>query len=201
MKGFGLPGSPSITQMDKSPRPGAGDQRGLIHDSGEPRFLVIGRIVKPHGVDGEVRVAIHTDVPERFNWLERVFVGQAKPVLYRVEGVRFHQASVLMKLEGIHNRDDAQLLSSQWVQVPEAEGIPLEEGEYFLYQAIGLKVNTDEGKNLGEVTEIIVTGANNVFVVHGPQGEVLLPDTDEVVLKVDIEGGQMLVHLLEGLIE
>lgn len=176
------------------------EQRGLGSASTEPRFLVIGRIIKPHGVRGEMRVEIITDLPERFTWLETVYLGEKDPQPVGVESVRFHKNFVLVKLVGYDSREEAADLRSQLLQVPEDEGIPLEEGEYYLFQLEGLAVYTDEGEYLGELVEVMETKANNVFIVHGPRGEVLLPDTEEVVLDIDLENGRMEVHLLPGLI-
>lgn len=169
-------------------------------ESTEPRFLVVGRVTRPHGIAGDVRVEVHTEMPERFDWLKTIYLGQESPRAVGVEGVRHHKGVVLLKLAGYDSRNDAETLRGVWLQVPEAEGLPLADGEYYLYQAMGLNVVTDDGRSLGKVREIIETGANNVFVVAGPEGEILLPDTDEVVLSVDLAGGQMVVHLLPGLI-
>jgi 16S rRNA processing protein RimM len=175
-------------------------QRGLVPETTEPRFLVIGRIVKPHGVQGEMRVEIMTDLPERFTWLEEVYVGEHSPRRVAVDSVRFHKNFVLVKLDGFDTREAAAELRSQLLQVPEDEGIPLEEGEYYLYQLVGLEVYSDEGEHLGELVEVMETKANNVFIVQGSRGEILLPDTEEVVLDIDFENGRMEVHLLPGLV-
>ncbi len=90
-------------------------------------------------------------------------------------------------------------LRGQLLQVEMSQAIPLEEGEYYLYQLEGLQVLSDQGKELGTIVEVIETGANNVFVVRGPDGELLLPDTEEVVLDIDFDKGKMTVHLLPGL--
>lgn len=175
------------------------DQRGS-GESSEPRFLVIGQIGKPHGVKGEMRVITHTDLPERFTWLDEVFVGEKNPQLVAVENVRFHKDWVLLKLAGYDDRNSVSLLQGQLLQVDESEAIPLEEGEYYLYQLDGLAVISDKGQFLGTIIEVIETGANNVFVVHGNHGELLLPDTEEVILDIDFEKAQMTVHLLPGLL-
>jgi 16S rRNA processing protein RimM len=175
-------------------------QRGLAGESVEPRFLVIGRIVKPHGVRGDVLVEVHTDEPDRFTWLDRVYVGREDPVPVAIERVRFHKTFVLLKLAGYDDRESAKLLRDQWLQVPEEEGLPLEEGEYYLYQIVGATVYSDDGKLIGELTQVLETKANNVFVVKGQFGEVLLPDTVEVVKEVDLDKGQITVHLLPGLL-
>lgn len=175
-------------------------QRGLAGESVEPRFLVIGRIVKPHGVRGDVLVEVHTDEPDRFTWLDRVYVGREDPVPVAIERVRFHKTFVLLKLAGYDDRESAKLLRTQWLQVPEEEGLPLEEGEYYLYQVVGATVYSDDGKLIGELTQVLETKANNVFVVKGQFGEVLLPDIVEVVKEVDLDKGQITVHLLPGLL-
>ena len=171
-----------------------------MESSTEPRFLVIGRILKAHGVRGEVRVLPRTDLPERFTWLEEVYVGEHEPKPVAVEGVRFHKKWVLLKLAGYDYRDQIDVLRGELLQVPEEEAIPLAEGEYFLFQLRGLAVYTDEGQHLGELVNVIETGANNVFVVRGEGKEVLLPDTKEVVVDIDFKNGRLTVHLLPGLL-
>jgi 16S rRNA processing protein RimM len=163
-------------------------------------YLAIGRITRPHGVRGEVRVAVYTDLPERFTWLKSVFVGEENPRAVGVEKVRLHKDQVILKLAGYESRDGAETLRGQLLQVLEGEAIPLEEGEYFLYQLVGLAVYSDEGEHLGELVDLLETRANTVFVVKGPRGEILLPDTAEVVQEIDFESGRMTVHLLPGLL-
>ena len=174
--------------------------QGSVDDSAEPYFLIIGRALKPHGVRGEIRVEPHTDAPERFTWLETVYVGEVDPQPLAVESARFHGGLVLLKLSGIDDREAAGKLRGQWLQVPLTEAIPLEEGEYFLYQLEGLAVFTDAGDRLGELVQVIETGANHVFVVRSESGDILLPDTAEVVQAIDFENGRMTVHLLPGLL-
>jgi 16S rRNA processing protein RimM len=176
------------------------EQRGLVESSAEPRFLVIGEVMKPHGVRGEVRVLPHTDLPERFTWLKTVYLGEKNPRPVVVEAARLHQNLILLKLAGYDDRDAADSLRGEWLQVPESEAIPLEEGEYFLYQLVGLAVFSDEGEHLGELTRVLETGANNVFVVTGADREILLPDIDDVILAIDFDNGRMTVHLLPGLL-
>lgn len=168
--------------------------------SPELSFLLIGQISKPHGVRGEVHVVPYTDVPERFTWLKEVYVGRDEPRRVPVVQVRVHNERILLRLAGYEDRDAAETLRGAWLQVPEAEAIPLEEGEYFLFQLEGLEVVTDTGERLGKLVEVLETGANNVFRIMGESGEVLLPDIDEVILEIDFDNGRMLVHLLPGLL-
>lgn len=185
-------------KSDTSPLPQS--TQGSVANAAEPSFLTIGQVSKPHGVHGEVRVVLHTDVPERFTWLKEVYVGQNPSRLVAVEGARLHQNMVLLKLAGYDDREAAETLRGAWLQVPESEAIPLEDGEYFLYQLEGLLVVTDTGELLGTLLEVMETGANNVFRVVGPRGEVLLPDTREVILDIDFDNGRVTVHLLPGLL-
>jgi 16S rRNA processing protein RimM len=170
-----------------------------VAPAAEPSFLAIGRIARAHGVRGEVRVVVYTDSPERFTWLKTVYVGEKDPRPVGVSAVRFHKEQVILKLEGYDDRDSVEALRGQLLQVPESEGIPLAEGEYYLHQLIGLNVYSDEGDHLGELVEFLETGANLVFVVRGERGEMLLPDTKEVVQAIDFDNGRMTVHLLPGL--
>ncbi len=177
----------------------SGSRRGSVEQDTGPRFLVIGEILKPHGVHGEVRVLPHTDSPERFTWLEAVYVGKQVPQRFVVENVRFHKNLVLIKFVDYDNRDMVEALRGAWLQVPESEAVPLEEDEYFLFQLIGLAVYSVDGEHLGALAEVIETGANNVFVVRGSSGELLVPDTAEVVAAIDFENGRMTINLLPGL--
>jgi 16S rRNA processing protein RimM len=165
----------------------------------EMDFIVIGQITKPHGVRGEMRVMPHTDVPERFSWLEHVYVGETAPKKMAVEQARVHQGMILLKLTAVSDRLAAESLRGEWLMVPEDEALPLEEGEYFLFELEGLEVYTTEGELLGILTSVIETKANNVFEVQGEQGEILLPDTAEVIQDIDFENGRMTVNLLPGL--
>lgn len=171
-----------------------------MESSAGPRFLVIGKILRAHGVRGEVRVLSHTDLPERFTWLKEVYVGEQNPRLLAIESVRFHQNWVLLKFAGIDFRDQTDVLKGELLQVRIEDAIPLAEGEYFLFQLVDMPVYTDEGQHLGVVKEVIETGANNVFVVRGEGPDILLPDTKEVIVDIDFENGRLTVHLLPGLL-
>lgn len=173
-------------------------------DSSEPRFLIIGRIRKPHGVRGELKVSVLTDVPERFTWLDTVVVTRKEhddnnPLILSIESVRFHQGDALILFEGIASRDAAGQLRNRWVKIPIEEALPLEEGEYYAHQAVGWDVLTETGEKLGTVSSLLETGANDVFVVETADGELLLPDIPDVVKTIDPKAGQLIVELIDGL--
>lgn len=165
----------------------------------EPSHLVIGRITRPHGVHGEVRATIHTEEPDRFHQLDQVLVGEEKLKPTTVKSIRFHQKIVILKFEDCTTREQAENLRGEWLLVPIEDAIPLDDGEFFLYQLIGLDVRTIEGRDLGIVKDILQTGANDVFVVQGPDGEFLLPDIADVVLNIDLDSNLVLVQLPAGL--
>lgn len=162
-------------------------------------FLVIGRVAAPRGVRGELRVNIETDAPERFGDLERVLLGEDH-VPFRVESAQVHRGQALLTLEGIEDRDAAEAWRGAYVYVLSDDALPLEEGEYYHHQIVGLEVVTEDDEALGRVTEILSTGANDVYVVQGRRGEVLLPALEGVILRVDLASGRMHVRVPEGLL-
>jgi 16S rRNA processing protein RimM len=187
----------ATTNEEESKRRGSG--RGI--NSTEPRFVAIGRIVQPHGVRGEVSVEVLTDFPERFDTIEVVYLGNASEAeARRVKTSRWHQDRVLLSFEGCEDRTAAEELRGLLVQIPAEEVMPLPEGEYYAHDLIGLDVLTVEGEALGRVTDILFTGANEVYVVVGPRGQILLPAITDVVERVDLSAGQIVVRLMDGLV-
>lgn len=173
--------------------------------SNQPEYLLIGEILRPHGVVGELRMRIITDFPERLQQRDTVFLGRgadsAEIKQYHLKGVRIQQNHALVKFEGVVNRNQAELMRGMLVMIPFEEAAPLGEGEHYLYQLIGLDVHTEDGKSLGKVIEIIETGANDVYVTQSEDyGEVLIPATSETILKTDVEAGILTVRLPEGLL-
>lgn len=165
-----------------------------------PAFLLVGKLNRPHGVHGEMILSVMTDFPERIKSGVEVYIGvEHQPVT--IKTTRHHNRGLLVSLEGFSTREEVDHLRNKEMFVSAADRPPLPEGEYYLHQILGLNVITDEGQPLGTVTDWIETGANGVLVVRREDGtDVLLPDIDEVVLKIDLDAGQMTVHILEGLI-
>jgi 16S rRNA processing protein RimM len=170
-----------------------------------PQYLLLGEILRPHGIIGEMRMKVLTAYPERLKDIETVYLGRnsdsTNVTAYTIEGARMHQGYALIRFKGINDRSQADLLRQLLVMIPLENAIPLEEGEFYLYQLIGLEVRTDEGEILGQLTEVLETGANDVYIVDSPEyGEVLIPVTPETIIKTDIEAGVVIVKLPEGLI-
>lgn len=169
-----------------------------------PRYLAIGQIVGPHGIRGEVKVDVMTDYPERYRAGMKLYLGQGTddPDARAVEIAtsRPHQGRMLVKLASTPDRNAAELLRGLYLLIPEADAMPLGEHENYVHDLIGLRVETEAGEILGELVEILFTSANDVYVVHGPQGEVLIPAVRDVVLSVDLVGRSMRVALPDGLL-
>ncbi len=166
----------------------------------ERRFLVIGKLLKPHGVRGDVRVRPLTDDPSRFAWLEQVYLGEDELRPLTVTNIRFHKDIVLVKFEGLDDRDTVQHLHGRLLHVAIEDALPLAEGEYYLYQLKGLDVYSDEDVYLGKLINVIETGANNVFEVKGEGKSILLPDIPDVIVDIDFDNGRLTAHLLPGLV-
>lgn len=162
------------------------------------RFLAIGRVIAPRGVRGELKVAVETDTPERFLRTSRVFMGEDRRV-YTVRAARLHQGNALLRLAGVETRNDAEVWRNAYVYVALEDAVPLEEGEYYHHQIQGLRVRTTAGEDLGRVLEVLQTGANDVWVVRGRGGEVLIPALKDVIVSIDLEAGTVTVALPEGL--
>lgn len=173
----------------------------------KPPFLLVGEVLRPHGVRGELRLRILTDYPERIGKLKTVYLGQpekperARP--YRVEGMRMNGEYGLLKLHDIDDRDAGDRLREQYVMVSAEDAVPLDEGEFYLYELIGLNVQMETGEALGTLIEVLETGgANDVYLVRGDRyGEVLIPVLNETILKTDVDAGIITVRLPEGLLQ
>jgi 16S rRNA processing protein RimM len=165
-----------------------------------PGYFVVGKIVGAHGVFGEVKVSLMTDNPERFRQGARLLLESEEGLIpVEVSSARPHKGMMLVKLASVPNRNAAELLQWRKLLIPESEAMPLGQDENYVHDLIGLRVESAEGEALGEITEILFTPANDVYVVAGPNGELLLPALRDVVLRVDLEGGVMLVKVPDGL--
>lgn len=167
---------------------------------GESIYLAIGYLRRPHGVSGEIIMDLHTDFPDRVKSGRKIYIGE-KHEAATFDTVRIHGDSMLISLKGYDTPEAVGRFRNQWVYVKAKEAPPLPEGQHYKYEFIDLDVIDDEGNALGKITQILETGANDVYVVRKEDGkEILLPAIPSVVLEVDMEARRMTVHLLEGLI-
>jgi 16S rRNA processing protein RimM len=165
-------------------------------------YLAVGLIAGAHGVGGEVKVALLTDYPERFRAGARLFLeSEIGAIPVEIASARPHKGMILVKLAAVSDRSAAESLRGRRLLIPEDQAMPLGEHENYVHDLIGLSVETLEGDSLGELTEILFTPANDVYVVSGPFGELLLPALRDVVRRVDLHRGKMIVEIPEGLRE
>jgi 16S rRNA processing protein RimM len=168
----------------------------------ECNYIALGRILRPHGVRGEVVVEVLTDFPERLAGLERVHLGDAQQATpATVRSCRSNGETVLMAFREYPDRTAVEALRDQLVQVPLAEAAPLPADTYYPHQLVGLDVETTAGDDLGRLSDVLFTSANDVYVVTGPRGQVLLPAIRQVIKEIDLNAGRMVVELMPGLVD
>jgi len=146
-----------------------------------------------------------TDYPEHIITRKHVYLGDnpntntAKQ--YLVEHMRMHQGYALLKLKDIDDRTHAEFLRNLLVMVHIDDAVPLEDDEIYLYQLIGMTARTDTGEVLGEISDVLETGANDVYIVQSQiYGEILIPVTDETIIDTNIDDGMIIISLPEGLL-
>lgn len=168
--------------------------------SGEPVFLVVGKLHRQHGVKGEMVMEVMTDFPERLRRGLPVFIGP-EHTPHVLSSRRKHNEGLLVAFQGITDREASTVLRNQLIYVRADQLPPLPEGDYYHHQVLGLRVFSETGAYLGIVSEILETGSNDVYVIEPESGpELLLPALESVILSVNLERGEMQVHLLPGLI-
>ena len=166
-------------------------------------LLQVGIITSTHGVRGEVKVYPTTDDPRRFRRLKEVVLDTGKEKMnLEIEGVKFFKQFVILKFKGLDNIYDIEKYRQKSLYVTRKNAVRLQRDEYFIADLIGLKVQDEDGKELGTVKDVIETGANDVYEVEMADGKsLLLPAIKQCILNVDVENGTMQVHVLEGLLD
>lgn len=166
-------------------------------------LLQVGIITSTHGVRGEVKVYPTTDDPRRFRRLKEVVLDTGREKLnLEIEGVKFFKQFVILKFKGLDNINDIEKYRQKSLYVTRKNAVRLQRDEYFIADLIGLKVQDEDGTELGTVKYVIETGANDVYEVEMADGRsLLLPAIKQCILNVDVENGMMQVHVLEGLLD
>ena len=166
-------------------------------------LLQVGIITSTHGVRGEVQVYPTTDDPRRFRRLKEVVLDTGREKInLEIEGVKFFKQFVILKFKGLDNINDIEKYRQKSLYVTRKNAVRLQRDEYFIADLIGLKVQDEDGTELGTVKDVIETGANDVYEVEMADGRsLLLPAIKQCILNVDVENGMMQVHVLEGLLD
>ena len=165
-------------------------------------MLQVGVITQTHGVRGEVKVFPTTDDVNRFKKLKQVILDTGEETMpLEIQSVKFFKQFVILKFKGIDNINDIEKYKRCSLYVTREHAVALEEDEYFIADMIGMEVCTEDGNIFGTLKDVIETGANDVYVIENAEhGEVLVPAIKECIRSVDIEKGQMMIHLMDGLI-
>ena len=166
---------------------------------GEPVFVMVGQLRKPHGVHGEILMETLTDFPQRLSKGKIIYIGNDHKS-YEIQTRRAVDKGLLLSFEGFEDCDQVAVLTNKIVFVRTDSLPPLPKGEYYHHQLIGLTVFDEAETKLGQIIEIIETGANDVYVVRSEDGhEILLPVLPDVILNVDLITGYLHVRPPEWL--
>lgn len=167
------------------------------------QLLQVGAITSTHGVHGEVKVFPTTDDPKRFKRLKNVILDTGKEQIpMEIEGVKFFKQFVILKFKGFDNINDIERYKGKNLYVTRENAVRLRRDEYFIADLKGLTVFLEDETEFGTLTEVIQTGANDVYNISMKNGgDVLIPAIKECVLSVDVENGKMVIHLMDGLLD
>lgn len=166
-------------------------------NSGEPAFLVLGKLRRAHGVKGEIPLEVYTQMLELITPDKVVFVGEDHQPL-TIEKTRWKSKLLLIQFKEIHDRTVVSELTNELLYVKTSQLPPLPEGDFYLHELIGLDVYEPDGRFLGVLVEILETGANDVYLVENDAGEeILIPATEEMILEIDLEKEKLVVARME----
>lgn len=163
--------------------------------------LQVGVITQTHGIKGEVKVFPTTDDANRFKKLKEVIMDNGRERLnLEIEGVKFFKQYAILKFKGFDSINDIEKYKSAKLYIKREQAVPLKKDEYFIADLIDMEVVTEDEEHFGVVKDVLVTGANDVYVVTRDDGtEVLLPAIKECVRNIDMEQGRITVHIMDGL--
>jgi 16S rRNA processing protein RimM len=165
--------------------------------------ILVGVVARPHGLVGEVVVEVWSDTPDRFSagraLTARLPGGGTRALT--IAGSRPFGGRLLVRFEGVTTRAEGEALRDAELSIPRREVAPLPPGRYYRFELVGLTVRTGAGETLGRVIEVFATGSNDVLVVDGPGGEILLPAIESVLLSVSPERGELRVEVPPGLLD
>lgn len=166
------------------------------------QYLRVGVISATHGLKGEVKVFPTTDDPERFRKLKKVYLDTGKDYMpLKVTGIKFFKNQVILKFQEFQDINEIEKYRGKDLLIDREQAVPLAENENFIVDLIDMDVYDEEEKRLGTLTDVLQTGANDVYVIEKDEGkEILLPAIPSCILDVDVEAAKMIVRIPEGLL-
>lgn len=164
-------------------------------------YITIGKVANAHGVRGDLKIFPTTDDVSRFKKMKSVMIEHKKQINeLTITGVKFHKNLVIISTNEINDKDTALLYKNDALLVKEEDAVPLGENEHFIFQLIGLEAREADGTVLGDLKEVLQTGAHDVYVIDdGSKNGLMVPATMEFVPEVHVEEGYLVVKLIEGL--
>lgn len=167
------------------------------------QYLQVGVISSTHGIRGEVKVFPTTDDVTRFKACKELMMDTGKEkLMLEVESVKFFKQFAILKFKGIDSINEIEKYKGKGLFVTRQNAVKLKKDEYYIADLIGLCVREENGSEIGRLTDVLETGANDVYVIHMTDGrELLLPAIKECVLEVNIEEQYMNIHVMEGLLD
>lgn len=166
----------------------------------EPRegYTAVGRILRPHALRGELRVLAFSPSARNLQLGRPVYLLGVRHIILRA---RPDREGWILQIDGVDDRAVVEALRGELLETPDREVLRDDDESYFVHELVGLRVETVEGRELGMLTDVIQTGANDVYVVAGPDGEVLVPAISEVVASIDTQNGLIRITPLAGMLE
>jgi len=166
----------------------------------ELEYITIGHITAPRGTKGKLKVEVATDFPQHFAPSSKVYINH-QPMT--IDSTEWHKGKAIIKLDTVDSVEDGQELVGQVIEIHRSQLQPLSQGQYYHSQIIGLEVETTQGEPLGNITEILTTESgdvNDIYVVNGNRGEILIPAIEDVVKSIDPDKGRIVIEPIKGLI-
>jgi 16S rRNA processing protein RimM len=164
-------------------------------------LLEIGKVLKPWGLKGCVKVFSYAESPATFRRLSALYIQTSKgPEALAVDNIREHKNCVVLKFKDRNSVEEVQDLITETLFMHKRDLSPLEEGEYYWHDLIGMAVVTDGGKYLGVLEHIFNAGSSDIYVVQEGEREYLIPAIRDVILQVDVPGKRMIIHPIQGLL-
>lgn len=165
-------------------------------------MLQVGVIIDTHGIRGEVKVFPTTDDKNRFDYLKKAFIDSKEGLVQvKINGARYFKNLVILKFKGINDINDVEKYKKCPLLVTREDAVPLEEGEYYITDIIGINAVSEDGSRLGIIKDVLKTGANDVYIIQTEENkEILVPAIKQCILNIDLDKKEMKIHLLEGLI-
>ena len=163
-----------------------------------PEFIFIGEVLSPHGTKGHFRVRPATDFPERFDTGSKIYINRQP---FTIESSSLQKGNFIIKVNAIDNTEAAKKLQGKQVEIDKSQLKSLADGQYYHFQLTGLEVFIDNDKSIGSLKQVLSAPGNDVYVVEGEDGEILIPAVEDVIKLIDTKNGRIVIEAIDGLLE